>query len=116
MTESAEPWWANDPVLAEIRQRTWEEFEGEVERCEPLAPDLPDPVVADFYSGTCRRELGLARDGLADAHDRYDDAVLNARTAGMSWGEIGAVLGVARQELHRRYRRLDRPKPGATSR
>jgi hypothetical protein len=41
----------------------------------------------------------LARDGLTDAHDRYDDAVLKAR-----------------QELHRRYRGRVKPKPGATMR
>ena len=102
MTERTEPWWAKDPVLAELSRRA------------PPGPDRPDPVLAEIISGDCRRELGSARDGLADARDRYDNAVLNARTAGLSWGQIGSVLGVARQELHRRYSWLDNSKPGAT--
>lgn len=114
MTETPEPWWVNNPVLVEIRRRTWEEFEEELDRREPAGPEPPDPVLADIFSGDCRRELRIARDGLADARTRYDEAVLNARAAGLSWGEIGVVLGVARQELHRRYRRLDTAKPGAT--
>ncbi|CAN5835594.1 hypothetical protein BH09ACT7_BH09ACT7_55600 [soil metagenome] len=114
MTEDSEPWWVNDPELAEIRRRTMEEFERELEERGPRGPDVPDPVLADILSGDCRRELRIARDGLADARDHYDAAVLKARTAGLSWGEIGVVLGVARQELHRRYSGRDKRKPGAT--
>ena len=36
--------------------------------------------------------------------DGYAEAVRAARAAGMSWGEIGRVLGVAKQLLHRRFR------------
>jgi hypothetical protein len=91
-----------------------EDFERELEKRGPRGPDVPDPVLADILSGACRRELRVARDGLIEAHDRYDAAALKARTAGLSWGEIGVVLGVARQELHRRYSGWDKKKPEAT--
>jgi DNA-directed RNA polymerase specialized sigma24 family protein len=51
-------------------------------------------------------ELAAARDDLARTRDRYQAAVLNARAAGFSWGEIGGLLGVSRQQLHRRYSAL----------
>jgi DNA-directed RNA polymerase specialized sigma24 family protein len=44
-------------------------------------------------------------DDVARARELYADAVLAARTAGLSWGEIGRVLGVSRQQLHRRFSR-----------
>jgi DNA-directed RNA polymerase specialized sigma24 family protein len=115
------PWWANDPQLAEIRRRTAEEFgitldaasSGEPEALDefddlddldiPAEPADPDPIMTDLFDGRCRRELGEARDALTQARDRYDAAVLAARTAGLSWGEIGHVLGVSKQQLHRRF-------------
>ena len=111
------PWWATDPELAAIQRRTAEkfgidldaaeptgsdEFE-EIDEVEPDEPADPGPVLSEIFDGRCRRELGEARDGLDEARRRYDTAVLAARDAGFSWGEIGCVLGVARQQLHRRY-------------
>jgi hypothetical protein len=43
----------------------------------------------------------LLRDDLVRSNARYADAVKAARTAELSWGEIGCVLGVS---LHRRFR------------
>ena len=43
-------------------------------------------------------------DELSRVRVRYAEAVRAARAAGMSWGEIGRVLGVAKQLLHRRFR------------
>ena len=70
----------------------------------PTLSDEPDPVVIDFFSGASLRELAAARDELARVRVRYAEAVRAARAAGMSWGEIGRVLGVAKQLLHRRFR------------
>ena len=81
-----EPWWGNDPELAAIRRGVEEELE--CARHEPIKPDVSDPVLADVYS----------------------DAVRKARAAGLSWGEIGRVLGVSKQLLHRRF---SRPAPPA---
>lgn len=106
------PWWQDDPELQEVLRRSFEEFEEELEGREPAGPgeDEADPVVADFLSGASWRELGDARDDLARARARYDDAVRTARTAGLSWGEIGRVLGVSKQLLHRRFRTSARSK------
>ncbi|RAV11694.1 hypothetical protein DQP55_13230 [Mycolicibacterium sp. GF69] len=79
------------------------------ERDRPLAPAEPDPVLAEILTGACWRELGAARDDLARARQRYAASVDAARTAGLSWGEIGRVLGVSRQQLHRRFSRRASP-------
>jgi DNA-directed RNA polymerase specialized sigma24 family protein len=99
--EQSKPWWADDPELAAICRRVEQELE---ETCSlPILSDEPDPVVQDFYSGASLQELAAARDGLEHARVRYADAVRNARTVGLSWGEIGRVLGVSKQVLHRRF-------------
>jgi DNA-directed RNA polymerase specialized sigma24 family protein len=48
--------------------------------------------------------LSAARDDLAAARQRYEHAVYTARTAGFSWTEIGRILGVSRQQVHRQFR------------
>jgi DNA-directed RNA polymerase specialized sigma24 family protein len=64
----------------------------------------PDPVVMEVLDGSKWRALAKARDDLACARARYKEAVRAARAAGLSWGEIGNVLGVPRQQLHRQFR------------
>ena len=101
-------WWADDPELAAIRRGVEEELE--LARREPIEPEKPDRVLADLWSGASLRELAAACDDLARAHARYAHAVRGARAAGLSWGEIGRVLGVPKQLLHRRF---SRPAPTA---
>jgi DNA-directed RNA polymerase specialized sigma24 family protein len=100
--EKSKPWWADDPEIAAARRRVEEELEHACR--EPITSDEPDPVVQDFYSGATLQELAAARDDLENARARYADAVRSARTVGLSWGEIGRVLGVSKQVLHRRFR------------
>jgi DNA-directed RNA polymerase specialized sigma24 family protein len=100
MEDDHKPWWATDPELQASRRRVLEELEDD--QREPI-DDTPDPVISDFFSGASLRELALVRDDVARAKTRYADAVRAARTAGLSWGEIGRVLGVPRQLLHRRF-------------
>jgi DNA-directed RNA polymerase specialized sigma24 family protein len=75
-------------------------------RCDAQAstvPDAHDSVLTDVLSGAGERALAAARDDLACAGGRYDEAILAARAAGFSWGEISRILGVSRQTLHRRF-------------
>jgi DNA-directed RNA polymerase specialized sigma24 family protein len=100
MAEPGRPWWENNAEIAAAR----DEIARWLESAEPLPPDLPDPVWNDLLSGASTRELAAARDDLERANARYADAVKTARTAGLSWGEIGCVLSLSRQALHRRFR------------
>ncbi|HYZ67050.1 MAG TPA: hypothetical protein VE666_04460 [Mycobacterium sp.] len=99
----------DDPELAAIRQRVINEIENATPR---PAEDTPDPIVQDLWSGASVRELAGARDDLARARTRYTNAIRAARAVGLSWGEIGGVLGVSKQTLHRRFSRPGRqPAP-----
>lgn len=123
------PWWTIDPELAEIRRRTAEEFGIDLDAATSAEPgcsdgldDLdhpafveepvgPDPVMTELLDRRCWRELADARDAIAEARNRYDTAVLAARTAGLSWGEIGRGLGVSKQQLHRKFGARQRGRP-----
>ncbi|GJF10000.1 hypothetical protein NGTWS0302_35560 [Mycolicibacterium cyprinidarum] len=100
---SSKPWWENHPELEAITARVEAEIYSRPERPES---HTPDPVLADYLSGDSVRELRNAREELAQAKVRYANAVHAARTAGLSWAQIGVILGVARQQLHRRFRHL----------
>ncbi len=102
MDNSRRLWWMDDPELVAIRRGVLDELE----RTEKGATedDKPDPVVDDVLGGASWRELAAARDDLARAQTRYAAAVRAARARGLSWGEIGRVLGVSKQQLHRRFR------------
>lgn len=107
-TAKKAPWWATDPELQEFLRQSYEEFEREVAAREPVPADLgTDPVIANLLSGASLRELAHARDDLKRAQERYGNAVLAGRKAGLSWGEIGEILGVSKQKLHSRYRSRD---------
>lgn len=95
------PWWETDPTIQANARRALEEIEDAAPRSPE--PTGPDPVFAEIVSGARLRELADARDDLARAKQRYVDAIRGARVAGFSWGEIGRILDVPRQALHRRY-------------
>lgn len=96
------PWWFEHPELEAARRRVLDEIQGAADRPDHTEPNL---VLNDMLSGASARELGHARDDLACARTRYEEAIRSARNSGLSWGEIGAVLGVPRQLLHRRFAR-----------
>ena len=99
--ENGKPWWMDDPELIALHERALAEIESAV---EPVGLHEPDPVVAEIYSGEAGRALSAARDDLAAARQSYEDAVFAARTAEFSWTEIGRILGVSRQQVHRQFR------------
>lgn len=102
-TARPKPWWEGHPDIEAMVARTEREIYGRPER---PAIDYPDPVLADVLSGTSIRELRDARDDLERAKARYENSVRAARKVGLSWGQIGGILGISRQQLHRRYRNL----------
>ncbi|MEV0673535.1 hypothetical protein [Mycobacterium sp. NPDC050441] len=104
MADKSEPWWANDPELKEFQRRSLEQLEREIAAHEPVAPDDPTEAGWDLSIGTRVHALGLARDDLARAQARYERAILAGRRAGLSWAQIGRVLGVSKQRLHSRFR------------
>lgn len=99
-----EPWWVNDPDVKEFHRRSREQLEREIAAHEPVAPDDQAEPVWDLSTGTRIQALGLARDDLARAQARYERAILAGRRAGLSWAQIGRVLGVSKQRLHSRFR------------
>jgi 2,4-dienoyl-CoA reductase-like NADH-dependent reductase (Old Yellow Enzyme family) len=107
MQDERKPRWQDDPELEAIRRRTLEELLGDPR--EPIESDTPDPVVAEIYSGASMRELSAARNDLGRARERYADAVRAARDAGLSWVEVGRVLGLSKQALHRQFSGLPPP-------
>jgi DNA-directed RNA polymerase specialized sigma24 family protein len=98
-----QPWWADDRAVIAARESvdTW------LESREHDSPREDDSYAVhnEVMNGSCWRELRRARDDLERARARYADAIEAARAVGFSWGEIGRVLGVPRQLLHRRFRR-----------
>lgn len=74
--------------------------------------DWAQNVGADDLVAVATDELRVLAD-LADARRDLDaqlrDAVLRARRRGRSWSEIGAMLGVSKQAVQRKYG----PRPSA---
>ena len=94
------PWWMDDPEIIALTERTL----AEIESADDLpTTDEPDPVLAEFYSGEISRELSAIRDESEALRMRHRRAVLAAREAGLSWTEIGRLLGVSRQQVHRKF-------------
>lgn len=102
--ESSEPWWKNHPEIEALKEQVLAELREPIDESRRRDPDEPDHVLDEVFTGNRVRALVAAREGLAKARADYDDAVIHARRAGLSWGEIATVLGVARQPLHRRFR------------
>lgn len=51
-------------------------------------------------------ELAAVREAKRDLSRREEVAVRRARHHGLSWAEIGTLLGVTRQTVHRKYRKV----------
>ena len=100
--DAGQPWWATTPAIIAAREEAVRWIESAEQ--EPLPVDNSAAVHNEVVNGSCWRELRAAREDLDRASVRYANAVRAARTVGFSWGEIGRVLGVPRQLLHRRFR------------
>jgi DNA invertase Pin-like site-specific DNA recombinase len=51
-------------------------------------------------------ELAAVREEKRELARREEVAVRKARHSGLSWAEIGTLLGVTRQTMHRKYRKV----------
>jgi len=51
-------------------------------------------------------ELAAVREAKSALSRREEVAVRRARHVGLSWAEIGTLLGVTRQTMHRKYRKV----------
>lgn len=51
-------------------------------------------------------ELAAVREAKRALTRREEVAVRRARNSGLSWAEIGTLLGVTRQTIHRKYRKV----------
>jgi len=107
------PWWMDDPELKAMRRQVFDDLENAPDR-GPYTES--DPILDDIFTGAGARELREAREGLTAAQTRYAEAIRWARTRGLSWGEIGTVLGVPRQLLHRRFGRRLGSRRGSNER
>lgn len=58
----------------------------------------PGETPIEQLTGLAARRRDLARD--------EEVAVRRARNAGLSWAEIGVLLGVSKQAMHKKYRRV----------
>ncbi len=54
------------------------------------------------------RELRAAAAARRAAEDRVEAAVINARNLGLSWGVVGAQLGITRQGARQRFEPVSR--------
>jgi DNA-directed RNA polymerase specialized sigma24 family protein len=60
----------------------------------------------DGHDGSVFAELAALREAKSDLSRREEVAVRRARNRGLSWAEIGTLLGVTRQTMHRKYRKV----------
>jgi DNA-directed RNA polymerase specialized sigma24 family protein len=56
--------------------------------------------------GGVLHELAAVREAKRELARREEVAVRRARHSGLSWAEIGTLLGVTRQTMHRKYRKV----------
>jgi IS30 family transposase len=56
--------------------------------------------------GSVFAELAALREAKRELARREEVAVRRARNRGLSWAEIGTLLGVTRQTMHRKYRKV----------
>lgn len=70
------------------------------------ADTMRTEIGAEDHDGGVVGELAAVAVAKQELSRREDVAVRRARNAGLSWAEIGTLLGVTRQTMHRKYRKV----------
>jgi predicted DNA-binding transcriptional regulator YafY len=65
-----------------------------------------DDAKYDVADAATLAELRAAAAARRDAEERIETAAIDAHRAGLSWGVIGAQLGMTRQGARQRFERL----------
>ena len=73
--------------------------------CQHMLTGMRTSVGTDDGGGVLG-ELAAVAEAKRELARREDVAVRRARQVGLSWAEIGTLLGVTRQTMHRKYRKV----------
>jgi DNA-directed RNA polymerase specialized sigma24 family protein len=71
-----------------------------------MLTDMRTSVDAHDEDGGVVSELAVIAETKRQLARREEVAVRRARHHGLSWAEIGTLLGVTRQTMHRKYRKV----------
>ena len=74
--------------------------------CQHMLTAMKTSVDAHEEDGGVVAELAAVAEAKRILARREDVAVRRARHHGLSWAEIGTLLGVTRQTMHRKYRKV----------
>lgn len=67
-----------------------------------------DEAMSAWASGQVDAEIVALRDLATEVEQMQQRAVTRARSAGLSWSEVAALLGVTKQAAHKHYAVNDR--------
>ena len=71
-----------------------------------MLTDVKTSMDAHDEDGGVVAELAAVAEAKRELARREEVAVRRARHRGLSWAELGTLLGVTRQTMHRKYRKV----------
>lgn len=98
--------WIGCDLMATTKKHPRDLTDADVDAIVAAFDEAVDQGRLRPVDGVVFRELRVAAAGRRAADERLEAAVVAAKAAGLSWGTIGAQLGVTRQGARQRYERL----------
>ena len=98
--------WIGCDLMATTKKHPRDLTDADVDAIVAAFDEAVDQGRLRPVDGVMFRELRAAAAGRRAADERLEAAVVAAKAAGLSWGTIGAQLGVTRQGARQRYERL----------